>query len=206
MHGREKIINAAYWLGLTIWVAALASGGVAAIGVFTTLPAMGLRISEFEPHLGDDTREHGRLAGGKVMEPIFTATDYVQCATATITCIALALILMMNRRAAKRPANLVRTTCIGIAAALLVYHMIDLAPGMNRELRAYWSAARQVDHDAAKEHKASFDANHPTADALYKARLMLLLIAVAASGAACVSEAKRTLTSPLQTPELAKLK
>ena len=55
---------------------------------------------------------------------------------------------------------------------------------MNHELRSYWTAAETGDVEAARRHRAAFDADHPTASTLYSATLLLLIGAVAASAVA----------------------
>src|SRR6185503_19649747 len=66
-----------YWLALTTWISVLVSAGVAAAAVFSVLPRMGVTIERFA---GFDHAEHGRIAAGKLMEPIFTFVDIAQAA------------------------------------------------------------------------------------------------------------------------------
>lgn len=186
-----------YWLALTIWIAAIASAGVAASGVFTVLPRLGLTIEQYEPALGGDTAEHGRLAGGMVMEPIFAGADVAQVAAGIVLAITLILQLTIFNMRWRSPANLIRTICIAMAVALVVIHVAAIAPRMNRELRAYWQAVSSNDQDSMRAHREAFDADHRGANRLYQWRLLALLVAVVSSGAAftCSQRSASTTTS-----------
>jgi hypothetical protein len=179
-----KWCNAAYWLALTIWVAALLSAGVAAGGVFATLPRLGLLIERFRPALGDNPVEHGRLAGGMVMEPIFTMTDIAQIGAACIVVFTLMVQFVVFHLPWKSFANLLRAVCIAVAVALVVHHTFAMGPRMNRELRSFWQAAEQNDQVRMTAHRQAFDADHVLANRLFMFRLGILLLAVLASGAA----------------------
>ncbi len=203
MRGAMKFCNAVYWMGLTTWIAALVSGGVAAAGVFSTLPKLGVRIPRYEPALGSDAAEHGRLAGGMVMEPIFTAMDLVQAAAVVFVVVPLLLQLTVFKMRLRSPGHLIRTICITAAVGVMAFHMTLMAPRMNLELRARWAAIENNDQAAMEMHRAAFEADHHVADSLYSARLILLLVAVAASGAA-LSPLKHD-QSTLQSPRLLRL-
>jgi hypothetical protein len=198
MRRAMKICNAVYWLALTIWVAALVSGGVAAAGVFSTLPKLGILLPKYQPALGTDTAEHGRLAGGMVMEPVFTAMDWVQVAAVVFVTVALALQFTVFRMRITSSGHLIRAICIGGAALVMIVQMATIAPRMNRELRGVWNA---VDDRAAMEsHRTAFESDHHVANSLYTTRLILLLAGVAVSGA--VLGTSRTGRSALEMPRL----
>jgi hypothetical protein len=203
MRGAIKICNGVYWLALTIWIAALVSGGVAAAGVFSTLPKLGILIPKYQSALGNDTAEHGRVAGGMVMEPIFTAMDWVQATAAFFVVLTLVSQLTVFKMRLKSPGHLIRTICIGSAVLVMIVHMTALAPRMNRELRARWNAIEVSDRAAMETHRAAFESDHHLADSLYAARLILLLVGVAASGAALGST--KPDRSALEMPRLLRL-
>jgi len=200
MRGAMKICNAVYWVALTIWVAALVSGGVAAAGVFSTLPKLGILIPKYQPALGNDTAEHGRLAGGMVMEPVFTAMDWVQVAAVVFVMVALALQFTVFKMRITSPGQLIRAICIGSAALVMIVQMTTIAPRMNRELRGVWNAVEVNDRAAMESHRAAFESDHHVANSLYTARLILLLAGVAVSGA--VLGTSRTERSALEMPRL----
>lgn len=180
----SKACSSIYWLLLTLWIAALISAGVAAGGVFFTLQRIGLTVDAYRSAFGDDTAEHGRLVGGMVMEPIFFATDLVQIVAGLFTLLMLALQLTVFNMRWSQPANLLRTVCIAVAAALVVLHATGFAPRMNRELRGYWNAAQVNDQTAMTAHRQRFDNDHELANRLFTLRFGLLVLAVAGTAAA----------------------
>ena len=195
--------NAIYWLSLTIWVAAILGAGIAAAGVFSTLPTLGLRIERFEPALDGDLAQHGRVAGGMVMEPIFTFTDFAQAGAAALVVLMLVLQVAVFRMRLLSPANLLRTLCIIAAVALVGYHMTSIAPRMNRELRSYWHALENADRTAMQAHRTAFDQDHVLADRLFKLRLALVIVAIAASAAAFTPSAPLN-RGGLEKPQLSR--
>jgi hypothetical protein len=179
-----KFTNAVYWISLMMWVACLVSAAVAAMGVFGTLPDLGMIIERYRPALGDDPAEHGRLAGGMVMEPVFAATDWIQAAAAALVIVLLVVQFVFFHCSLKSPSHFVRTLCIAGAGALLALHLFNVAPRMNRALRYYWQAIERNDQAAMTQYRDTFNADHFNADRLIRARLFLLLGAVAFSGTA----------------------
>ncbi len=197
-----KWCNAAYWLGLMIWVSAIISGAVAAIGVFSTLPKLHVRIEQYNPAFGDDTAQHGRLAGGMVMEPIFSAVGMVQIGAAVIVIVAVMLQFSVFKMRLRSPANALRLLCIIAAVGLLGFHIFSLAPRMNRELRSYWHAAELNDAAAMKSHMDAFQKDHHVDDGLFLGMLGALFITIAASAAAMTPAKPATAASALEKPAL----
>ncbi len=178
-----KIVNSIYWLALVIWISMIVAAGVAAMGVFRVLPGLDLRVPAYSEYLGEDGAAHGRFAGGKVMEPIFAASDLTQAAAAMVLVVCL---VIQWRMSAGRSGwgERVRMVAIAAAVAILGMHAIWLAPKMNVALREYWRAASENRVDDARARQAEFDRLHPVADRLFGVRLMLLLVAVPASAVA----------------------
>lgn len=195
-----KLCSAIYWLALTLWVGVLVAAAVAAATTFTVLPKLGLTIESFGAL---PSVEHGRIAAGKVMEPIFTFVDIGQAVTGGIVLLMVLLQSFVFRVSLRRVANVVRVTAIVIAAGLFAWRAAALTPGMNRELRAYWSAAEAGDAPGASTHRAAFNEMHPVASDLFSATLALLVIAVVASPAA-LNVPARPATPRLETPALAR--
>lgn len=180
-NARGKACNIAYWLGLGLWLSALVTAGVAAMNVFGSLPAMQVQLPQYSAMPADS---HGRIAAGKVMERVFFTVDLMQFIAIPVTLIAMLLQFATLRLRAGAPANLIRVGCIVIAAALFTIHATAIARPMNRELRSYWRAAESGDVEQAASHLSAFNAKHPVADTLLRINLILLVVAVAASGAA----------------------
>lgn len=179
--------NTIYWLALTLWVSVLVAAGTAAATTFTVLPPTELVIPRFHDYPGE---EHGRIAAGMVMEPIFTFVDIVQFATAALVLIAVALQWLVFKHGRRSLLNVLRVGAIIVAAGLLAYRAAAVTPDMNRDLRAYWDAAEAGDVETAEAHRASFDADHQGASNLFSATLALLIVGVLASPAALDGRAR----------------
>jgi hypothetical protein len=84
----------------------------------------------------------------------------------------------------RRPANMIRALCIVSASCIFAFHATMLAPKMNRDLRAYWDAAKVGDIDQAQSRLAAFNERHPVANTLLQVNLVLLLVAIMSTAAA----------------------
>ena len=206
MRGLFKLCNSVYWLALTVWLALLVSAGVSAIAVFTTLGEMDLSLpayAAFQPAQSDVPYAHAHLAAGHILAPVFTFVDFVQFAVIPVLVITLVIQLTVFRLQVRRPANLIRVTCIVIASGLFAIHAFTRAPQMNRDLHAYWKAAQQGDVATALEHREAFNRQHPTAEAVLNVTLLLVVVATVASAIAMTPDLPRGRTSGPQTPYLA---
>src|SRR5690606_27508887 len=130
MRAMAILIDTIHWLALTLWTAALAAAGVAAVGAFSMLPRIGLQMPAFRTYLeaqGDNVSAgSGRIAAGMMMEPIFSATDFAQIALAAITLITLGIqvTVFQHRWPLNRPSNALRSLCVIVATALVSFHTI----------------------------------------------------------------------------------
>ncbi len=206
MQGLFKLCNGVYWLALALWLALLVAAGVSAVAVFSTLGEMDLSWSQYEafqPDQSDMPYAHAHLAAGHILEPVFTLVDIVQFAVIPLLIITLVLQLTVFKLGFRRPANLIRVTCIVLASGLFAIHAFTRAPQMNRDLNAYWKAAEQGDIATALEHRAAFNRRHPTAEAVLNVTLLLVVVATVASAIAMTPDPPRGRTSGLQTPYLA---
>lgn len=199
-------INIVYWLSLTLWISAIIAGAIAAVSVFGKLPEMSIRLDDFAAYQpSDDPHAQGRIAAGMVMERLFWIVDMIQFVAAPLLAVTLVMQLIAGRGAAKTPANLIRTMCVVIAIGTFAWQSALLTPEMNRELRAYWAAAKAGQLEAAQRHKAAFDADHPRATLLYDIRLLTLLAALVASAAMTAPPTdSRSPQTQLQSPRLLK--
>lgn len=181
------VCNTVYWLALTMWVSVLVAAGTAAATVFSILPSTELILPRFREFPGS---EHGRIAAGMVMEPIFTFVDIVQIVAAALVLVMVALQWVVFKNGRRSLLNVLRVGAIIAATALLAYRAVAVTPDMNRDLRAYWSAAEAGDLEVAAAHRATFDAAHVGASNLFSATLALLVAAVLASPAALDGRAR----------------
>ena len=207
MQGLFKLCNAVYWLALALWLAVLVTAGVSAIAVFTTLGEMDVSLSAyalFQPDESDVPHAHAHLAAGHVLEPVFWLVDFVQFAMIPLMLITLVAQFTVFKQKIRRPANLIRTGCIVIAAGLFAFHALAQTPQMNRDLKAYWDAAKDGDVTTALEHRAAFNRRHPTAEAVLKSTLLLVVLATFASAVAMTPALPQRRTNELQTPHLAR--
>ncbi len=207
MQSLFKLCNAVYWLALAVWLAVLVTAGVSAIAVFTTLGEMDVSLSAyaaFEPDESDVPNAHAHLAAGHVLEPVFTLVSFVQFALIPLMLITLIAQFTVFQQKIRRPANLIRTACIVIAAGLFAFHALARAPQMNRDLQAYWDAAGAGNVTAALEHREAFNRRHPTAEAVLITTLLLVVVATFASAVAMTPALPQRRTNELQTPDLAR--
>ena len=207
MQSLFKLCNVVYWLALAVWLAVLVTAGVSAIAVFTTLGEMNVSLEAyalFEPDESDVPNAHAHLAAGHVLEPVFTLVDIVQFAMIPLILITLVVQFTVFKQKIRRPANLIRTGCIVIAAGLFAFHALARAPQMNRDLQAYRDAAQHGDLTMALEHRAAFNRRHPMAEAVLNATLLLVVLATFASAVAMTPALPQRRTSELQTPHLAR--
>ena len=170
-----------YWLGLAAWFSGLVTAGIAASMVFGRLPGMSMQLQRFQPYPVD---EHGTIAAGLVMADVFFAVDVVQFIAIPLVVITLVLQLAVFGVPARRPSNVIRASCILVAAALFAWYALLLAPSLNSELRLFWQAAETADLDAAQRHREIFRAGHATARHILEANMLLVLISLAASALA----------------------
>ena len=207
MQSLFKLCNMVYWLALTIWLAVLVTAGVSAVAVFTTLGEMDVSLeayATFEPDESVVPNAHAHLAAGHVLEPVFTLVSFVQFALIPLMLITLIAQFTVFQQKIRRPANLIRTACIVIAAGLFAFHALARAPQMNRDLQAYWDAAKDGNVTAALEHREAFNRRHPTAEAVLNATLLLVVLATFASAVAMTPALPQRRTSEMQTPHLAR--
>jgi hypothetical protein len=199
MNSYLKLCNVLHWFGLILWISALVSAAVAAMNVFGTLDKMSLTLERYAAFPAED---HARLAAGHIMEGVFFTVDLLQFIAAPLVVITLLLQLTVFRMRWRRPANLVRVIALIIAGGLFAYHATMIAPTMNRELRAFWAAAEAGDVDEANAHRAAFNAYHPTADAMLRLNLLLVMLGAGASAVALSTTGARSAADALEKPGL----
>jgi hypothetical protein len=178
MSPASRLCLVAYWLGLFAWTSALVTAAVAASFSFATLGPLDLSIAGYTLPPGASA---GHLAAGMVMNRIFGFVDAVQLAAAAAVVLSLAVLTGRGALARRDGPSLVRVLCIVAAVCLFAARAVLLTPAMNRDLHAYWEAARAGDVAAAEEHRGAFERRHPRASMLYGATCACLLLAVAAS-------------------------
>lgn len=175
-------------LSLVLWAATLLSVAVAAMGVFITLPKSNVVLPEFTAYVNaTSTTEaaaaanYGRIAGGLVMAPVFAKTDQAQAilgSIAFVTFVARALLLRRCWRD-QRLRTLLQGALIASALALVAWHNAVVAPRMDDALRSFWDHARAGEVAEADQARATFDADHHAADALFRVRFALVMTAIA---------------------------
>jgi hypothetical protein len=174
------------WLSLVVWCAAAAVPGAAAMAAFATLPREGLAVPRLAATLGQDSDRAGRYAAGRMLQPLFDATDGVQMLAGAL---AITMLLRLWRlRAFTEPRWLgVCAVVLVLAAGAALAARLSLASGLRANLHAYWQALEKgdaPDAPAALDAKAAFDADHRVAERLSSTGLLLQLATVAVAAAA----------------------
>src|SRR5262245_13879982 len=175
MHLALKTCNAVHWLALALWMSALVAAAIAAMAVFGTVGGLNLTMHEFASL---PAPAQARIAGGMIMEKVFFTVDLLQFIAVPAAVLTLLVQLALLGTSWRTPWNLLRTVCLLLAAGLFIIHATALAPPMNRDLRAYWNAARQGDLSSADAHLESFQSRHRIADGIFRGNLLLLLIVI----------------------------
>lgn len=201
-----RLVDAVHLVALALWIATLCAVGTAATGVFVMLPRIGVVLPEYAAYVqslgGDAAREHGRLAGGMVMQPVFRAAGWAEVALAAIALgtLALQFTLLRARWPWRRPANWLRAALLAGCAALACFQTFERGPRMERTLTAAWIVAKNGQFDSANTARANFEALHIRADREFRARVFVLIAALALvafaavprTGSGCCDEATST--------------
>ncbi len=180
------------WLSLAIWFAAVVSAGVSAMGIFATLPGLEPVLPAYSM-LSPEAQ--GRIAAGLVTEPIFTATDLVQCLSSIALVAGVLLHWLLSRRVHRRIARWTWTLAIAVATGTLWGRVLFLMPGMNQQLHDYRQAASSGNMDVANSARHAFESMHPTASMLMETTAACLLLAILVGGAAAGLESIKGNTS-----------
>lgn len=183
-----RAIDALHLLSLAAWMSAIVATGAAATAVFTTLPRSEVIVPAFAAHVDatagtseDRFREHGRIAGGMVMDPVFRWSDRAQAGVAVLALATFFIQVTAFRQRwplPRRPLNVLRLVCLLGAATLLAVQLGLLGPRMEQALHGWWDAAR-VGDSRADSLRTSFDVDHVLANRLYTLRLWLVVAAIA---------------------------
>jgi len=189
--------NVIHAFALILWIAALVSAAVAAMNVFPITDSMDLVLERYANY---PVEEHRRIAAGQIMDGVFFTVDLLQFVAAPLALLTLLAQFTVFRVPGsapwRRPTHLLRGACIVLAAALFAGHAMLLAPKMNADLRAYWTAAEAGDVETAREHRASFNRRHPKADMILRADLLLVVAAAVAGTIALGSASPRAGVDP----------
>jgi len=151
------------------------------MGIFATLPGLEPILPAYSM-LSPESQ--GRIAAGLVTEPIFTATDLVQCASSIALVAGVILHWLLSRRVHRRIARWTWTLAIAVAAGTLWGRVLFLMPVMNHHLHKYRQAAASELHEAADMARLAFESMHPTASMLMEATTVCLLLALLVGAAA----------------------
>ena len=175
-----RAAEAAHIAALGVWLGSLILTGIAAAITFATL-------RNLDPHLpayAEYPEDHWAIAGGAIMNRVFTASDWIALACAIIATAGLAIALAPPIARQTLGHTLIRPLAILRAAATLAALIITLAsfallrPAMNQDLADFHTAARTPDITAADAARARFDQAHPRASMLLSAQAALVLIAL----------------------------
>ena len=165
-------------LALACWLAAITAAGTAAMAAFTALPKLGVSVAGVEAFFAGDTVEMGRYAAGRMLAPVFMASDWVQFTMAAASVSCTVRLVRTGAFRGWRTARVAFIACVAVAAALLAWRAWT-APAMNGELLSYWDAVEARDATAAADAKARFDGMHRAADAMFRTSLFVVLGAIA---------------------------
>lgn len=178
------------WLSLLTWCAAAVLPGAAAVAAFGTLPRVGLSVPRLDAMLASDPERAGRYAAGRMLQPLFDATDSVQMLAAAVAVTTLLRVWRLRGFASPRWLG-TGAVCLVLVAGGVLAVRLSLATTLRGNLHAYWSALESGDAPAASAAKESFDADHRVAERLSSLGVTALLAGIAATAAALAPAAGR---------------
>ncbi|MBL1216888.1 MAG: hypothetical protein D8M59_05270 [Planctomycetes bacterium] len=179
-----RFFNSIYWLALSLWLGALVMVALTAAVIFPTMRDLDVTIPEFAE--AGYTGDHWRIAAGHVMEILFLVLDFTQLICMTVALLVTALQFTVLGVSLRRFTHVTRIFAILIASGCVCWHVFMLSPQMNRDLRAYWEAARAGDFAAADVHQQAFESAHPTASRLLGSTAVLVAVVIITSAAGVV--------------------
>ena len=177
----NRVIAALWWVVLSIWLVCGIAPSIVAISAFTTLPSLGISVTNYESFLGESALANGRFAAGFITEPVFQASDIVQLALAVF---AVMLFAVGGGRvySCSRFTKIIVAVALAMAVLITGIIAIGVSPPMNRELTAYRAAALQGDAETAERHLDAFNELHPLAERVHAIRAASLLALIFFSG------------------------
>jgi len=168
---------------MCLLVTSIAAPGVAAIGLFRTLPTLGVELPAYATYAEGDHAIMGRIAAGQALQPIF--------ATAMVTTVVLAFTALLAWIAAqvgaatsfRRPSARVTNALLVLLCSLSLASVLSRG-NLERTLDASLTSAREGNRAQADIHREQFDGLHRTAERLSQAQLAAALAAMLAGAAA----------------------
>jgi len=158
---------------LSVWIGATVVTGAAAAVAFPVMKALDPMLPGFSQY----PKDHWAIAAGHVMYRVFALVNWLGIALSLLACGSFACAALHARRVRSsmppRGRFPLRATVLGLLLALTAWNTFALSPGMNRDLRAFWDAARAGRIESADAHRAAFDERHPIASRVLGAQALL---------------------------------
>lgn len=160
---------------LGVWCGTLVGAGITAAVTFPTMRDLAPTLGAYPNYTG----EHWMLGAGRVAGRVFWITDTVQFVCAMLTVVGFGLAFVGRGHARRSWMMFLRALGTGAAFLLVSWHLLILAPSMDRDLRAYWDAAATGQNEVAETHRAAFSERHPTASRTIGATAVVTLATLA---------------------------
>jgi hypothetical protein len=159
----------------------LMSGGMAAV-IFPTMKQLAPVLPEFVK----TPQDHWSLAAGLVMRKIFFASDAVQLVLATISVVAMMVVLKGSEVA--RRLRLLMVISLTIACLTMLASAFWISPTMRREMDRAILASREGNAILMQEARSKFNSMHPQVTVLLEATLFAVLMTATTSAFALKRE------------------
>jgi hypothetical protein len=172
MKRSHRIAEGVHLLCLGLWLGALVMLAAGAPMVFRVLREQDPALPGFASFQGP----HYLIAGGKIVERLFSVCDMLQSIAAIGAVVTLAVAC--RRLRGRRAVSLVRLGVLVAVFAVLGYRFFLLDPGLTGTLYDYWAAAARGDNEAASRLRAVYDAGHAFQRKLFAAIAMGVLALV----------------------------
>lgn len=157
----RKLADALHTAALGVWLGVVLMSAAAAAVIFPTVKALDPSLPGFAAYTGD----HWMIAAGRVADRTFAVSDAAQFVCALLAGLGLVVRRPIGDAAWRTARSALRITFLSGAITALAYQLFVLAPRINANLQAHWTAAAAGDNATAQTQRAAFTADHPTASA-----------------------------------------
>ena len=173
MPGRNDQLDAMSVWVLGIWAGALIMTGASAAIIFPEVRQMGANVGDLI--LPSD--EHWKYIAGRVQNRVFGVCDWLQLFSGAVI-LALFIASVLGHRCAQvgRRLWIARVAVTSLVLTALAVYLAWLAPAMQTDLHAFWTALDAKNLDAALVAQASFDKYHPIASKFFSGMLVGVVV------------------------------
>jgi hypothetical protein len=170
----RRFLETVHLTVLGIWAGSMLTTIAGAIVLFPTIKRLDPHLPAYEAYAG----EHWRIAAGQPGHMLFLMLDIVQFLAVMLAVATLVTMLWFKMLDRRRISTMIRTMAMAGALVAVSYHLFLLAPKMNQDITAFWSAAKAGEFDKAEQYRTAFDSMHPIASRVLGITGVCVLVAL----------------------------